>query len=80
MMAVIHNSKKRMPAVLDRDSEEKWIDLSVKQEDAKKMLKPCPSDFLRAHTISPLVNSKTADRNNPSVIRPYNWETDNKLF
>lgn len=80
MMAVIHNSKKRMPAVLDKDSEEKWIDLSVKQEDAMKMLKPCPSDFLRAHTISPLVNSKTADRNDPSVIRPYNWETDNKLF
>jgi putative SOS response-associated peptidase YedK len=82
LMAEIHNSKKRMPVILSRNDEKKWIDLSLSAADATGMLKPCPSELLRAHTISPLVNSKTANRNTPEVIRPYiyNSEKENSLF
>ncbi len=74
LMAVIHNSKKRMPVILDRSEEQKWISLSTPPEEAQSLLKPCPSDILRAHTISNLVNNKSADRNTPEVIRPYKWD------
>jgi putative SOS response-associated peptidase YedK len=75
MMAVIHNSKKRMPVILDRSTEFKWIDLSISHTEAMDLLKPCPSEVLKAHTISNLVNDRTSDRNTPDVIKPYDRNT-----
>ncbi len=80
LMANIHNSGKRMPVILNKSSETMWIDLSITQDDALGLLTPCPSDILKAHTISPLINSRSSDRNTPDVIKPYNYQTDNLLF
>ena len=76
LMAVIHNSKKRMPVILDRSDEWKWISLTTSPEDALSLIKPCPSEILKAHTISSLVNNKSVNRNTPEVIRPYSWENN----
>jgi putative SOS response-associated peptidase YedK len=80
MMAEIHNSKKRMPVILDKSGEALWINLSTPHTDALNLLKPCPSGILKAHTISPLVNDRSSDRNTPEVIQPYKRGTDNLLF
>ncbi len=80
LMAEIHNSKKRMPVILSRNDEKKWIDMALPPAYATGMLKPCPSNILKAHTISPLVNSRTADKNTPEVIRPYNYKSPDTLF
>jgi putative SOS response-associated peptidase YedK len=80
IMAEIHNSAKRMPVILNKDSEKKWTDLSITPEDAISLLKPCPSDILKAHTVSKLVNNKNADRNIPDVIKPFKAVSDNLLF
>ncbi|HEX7493054.1 MAG TPA: SOS response-associated peptidase [Bacteroidales bacterium] len=80
LMAKIHNSGKRMPVVLSKTSESKWIDLSTSQSEALDLLIPCPSENLKAHTISPLVNSRSSDRNTPDVIQPYNYASGNLLF
>jgi putative SOS response-associated peptidase YedK len=80
LMSVVHNSKKRMPAILDKESENKWISLSTNSSEALGLLKPCPSGILKAHTISSLVNDKSANRNTPEVIRPFNRESDILLF
>jgi putative SOS response-associated peptidase YedK len=80
LLAEIHNTKKRMPAILSRDAEKKWIDLSVTPSEASGLLKPCPPDILKAHTIGPLVNNKYANRNTPEVIREYPVENKNSLF
>ena len=80
LMATIHNSGKRMPVILNKSSESRWLDLNIVGEEALKILVPCPSDLLRAHTISPLINSRTSDRNVPEVIQPYNYPTGNLLF
>lgn len=80
LMAEIHNSKKRMPVILSRSEEKNWIDLSLSASEAFQMLKPCPSDILKAHTISPLVNNRMANKNTPEVIKPYNYKADNLLF
>jgi putative SOS response-associated peptidase YedK len=80
LMAEIHNSARRMPVILDKSLESRWIDLSVPSSEAQSLLKPCPSEILKAHTIGPLVNDRTSDRNRPEVIRQFNYNTDNLLF
>jgi len=79
LMAEIHNSKKRMPVILDREDEKKWIDEKLAPDEALNMLRPSPSEILKAHTIGPLVNDRTANRNTPEVIKPYSW-TSTRLF
>ena len=80
MMAEIHNSAKRMPAILDKSAEAGWLNLSTSPEDVMGMLKPCGTDVLKANTISPLVNNKNANRNTPEVILPYKYNRENLLF
>jgi len=80
LMAEIHNSAKRMPVVLERSLEKKWLENTSAEPDLMKMLLPYPSEILKAHTIGPLVNSRTAERNSPEVIAPYTWHKDNLLF
>lgn len=80
LMANIHNSGKRMPVLLSKSSETLWIDLSISQEAALGLLTPCPSDILKAHTISPLINSRSSNRNTPDVIKPFNYQAGNLLF
>jgi putative SOS response-associated peptidase YedK len=80
LMADIHNSKKRMPVILDKHAEKQWIDLKTDKKESLDLLKPCPSDVLSAYTIGDLVNRKSSDRNTPEVIRPYRWENEGSLF
>jgi len=80
LLAEIHNSGKRMPAILYNSKEKKWLDSSTSSNEAISLLNPCPSGLLKAHTIGPLVNDKTSDRNTPEVIKPYNYSSGNTLF
>jgi putative SOS response-associated peptidase YedK len=80
LMAHIHNSGKRMPVILSKDSEKKWIDISISQTNAMNLLLPCPSEILKAHTIGPLINSRSSNRNTPELIQPYNYSKENLLF
>jgi len=79
LLAVIHNSKKRMPVILDNKNESKWISPGISSDEALAILKPCPSEILKAHTISNLVNNKSTNRNTPEVIRPFARQ-NNSLF
>jgi putative SOS response-associated peptidase YedK len=80
LMAEIHNSAKRMPVILDKATERKWIDIEVDNKAALNLLIPCPSEILSAYTIGDLVNRKSIDRNSPNVIKPYKWNTEETLF
>lgn len=80
MMAEIHNSKKRIPVILSKADEERWLDLTSPEEELTEILKPCESDKLKAHTIGPLVNNRKTDRNTPDVIKKFSWDRGNSLF
>jgi putative SOS response-associated peptidase YedK len=80
LMAEIHNSGKRMPAILDRTSEMGWIDPAISPSEALGLLKPSIEGLLSAHTISSLINSRISDRNTPEVIKAYNYNSGNLLF
>jgi putative SOS response-associated peptidase YedK len=80
LMAEIHNSAKRMPVILDKVAEKKWIDIGTGKDAAIELLKPCPSEILSAYTISDLINRKSIDRNSPELIKPYKWNIEETLF
>lgn len=80
LLAVIHNSKKRMPVILERENEGKWISAGMSPDDAQALLKPCPPEILKAHIIGNLVNNRSANRNTPDVIRPLARESNESLF
>jgi putative SOS response-associated peptidase YedK len=80
LMSEIHNTKKRMPALLERSAEKAWLDNATPPDQLMTLLKPYPSSILDAHTIGDLITSKSADRNNPDIIRAVKREPDNLLF
>lgn len=80
LMTEVHNSKQRMPVILEKQNEDKWLNLRLPREEAHSLLKPCSSEILKAHTISPLINDRNADKNNPELIREYSWADENTLF
>jgi putative SOS response-associated peptidase YedK len=80
LMADIHNSKKRMPVVLEKEFESLWLDMSSGSERLYQLLKKYPSSVLAAHTIGDLVNRNVPERNSPDVIIPFIRPTQNTLF
>jgi putative SOS response-associated peptidase YedK len=68
MMAQIHNSKRRMPAILLHSEEDAWIDKDYNTIKAKKLLQPISDKYLEAWPISNLINDKYSNRNRPELI------------
>jgi putative SOS response-associated peptidase YedK len=65
-MSEIHD---RMLVILDRKDEDVWLDPEVHEPELlKPILKPCPSSWLTAIEVSPLVNS--AKNNSPELLEP----------
>lgn len=52
LLEKIHNTKKRMPLVLDDENAKKWLDTMLSREQVEEIMKPCPEDLLASHTIS----------------------------
>lgn len=57
----------RMPVILKKEDEKKWLDKYSTEEELLKMLKTFPGDEMLSYTVSPLVNSVHND--SPAIIR-----------
>ena len=57
----------RMPVILPRNQEKKWLDTYSSEEELLAMLQPYPSDLMQSYTVSPLVNSVQNDTQ--SILR-----------
>lgn len=47
----IHNTKHRMPAILSKEDEEKWLDPKLDKKNIGKLLLPFPADRMDAYII-----------------------------
>jgi len=66
MTAKIHD---RMPAILPEDAHAEWLDpQNERVEDLRALLKPFPSEEMRAYPVRTLVNS--AKNEGPELIEP----------
>jgi len=57
LVSEIHNTKKRMPVILEPGDALKWINKSISEEDIKNLMKPMDSSKMKAHTIKKFVPS-----------------------
>lgn len=51
LTAYIHNTKKRMPAILLKEEEENWLDPELSEKEALALLQPIPADTMEAYRI-----------------------------
>ena len=75
LMALIHNKKKRMPAILDKKDEMKWISEKLSKEETRELLKPYNEHKMTAYTISKMITAKDVDVNVPQVLEPFQYNT-----
>jgi putative SOS response-associated peptidase YedK len=63
LMAKIHNSKERMPFILDTSEIHRWLDPCLQKDDILHAIKPYDENKMKAHTISrSLTSFKRAKR------------------
>jgi putative SOS response-associated peptidase YedK len=67
IMETIHNTKLRMPLILNPDYEAAWLDNTVSKEDIIEMMQPYQGD-LKAKTISTEINFSKSDRNKWDIL------------
>lgn len=65
---VLKNIHNRMPAVLDRKNENKWMDNNISVKTALTYLKPHPAKELKAYEISKRINISLND--DSDIIKP----------
>ena len=68
LLAEIHNTKQRMPAILSREDREAWLEGSA--DEAWSALKPYPEERMVAWPVSTRVNKPVND--DAALIQPVN--------
>jgi putative SOS response-associated peptidase YedK len=65
LMKPIHD---RMPVILSREAEKRWLDDKLDLSDWTKLLKPFSPDQMKAYPVSKRVNGANVDE--PSLVMP----------
>jgi len=69
IMEQIHNTKKRMPVILNCENEKEWMLLGNKE-----LLRPYDENDMTAYTISKDITKKGIDLDSPEIIRQFDYE------
>lgn len=64
---VVEDVHDRMPLILNRDQEKKWLDPYTTEAELTQMLIPYPADMMLSYTVSSLINSVQND--SPAILR-----------
>lgn len=80
IMCDIHNTKKRMPLILNQEFEKLWIGDSDVSQLLELSLKNIESIPLDAHTVGPLIGSKTLNTNVEDVSKSHTYYKTGSLF
>lgn len=80
-MAEIHNSKKRMPLILDNFYENKWLSNSLLDSEIKDLMKDCfTKKEFEAYTVSKDVTNSRIKSNKADILDKVNYDELNTLF
>ncbi len=74
LLEKIHNTKKRMPVILKKENERKWIDESLNKDAIDTLMLPYDEDNLETHTVSKLVSVRKEDSNVPGAIEEFHFK------
>lgn len=73
LTARIHNTKKRMPVILEPECEPRWLDTDRAKQDRKKLLEPLTAGKMDACSIGRLITSRDKESNVPEVIGRHDY-------
>jgi putative SOS response-associated peptidase YedK len=73
LMAEIHNSKKRMPLILNPETARLWLKPNLSINELKELLKPLSSSEMKAHTIKKFIPSEAKNINISDIIAYYHY-------
>ncbi len=74
MMELIHNTKKRMPVILEEEKEGLWLEQNTALDDLLNLLVPYPEGLMEAHSISPLISKRHVEKNIPELIKAFSYD------
>ncbi|MCK5135505.1 MAG: SOS response-associated peptidase [Bacteroidales bacterium] len=80
LMEKIHNTKKRMPVILDSNVESEWITGDISIHKANQLLLPFDEGKLHAHTVSHRISQANANPDEPDIIQPFDHPVTGSLF
>jgi putative SOS response-associated peptidase YedK len=80
LVGSIHNTKKRMPLILEPENALKWIDKNLPEDEIKNLMKPFDTAKMKAHTVQKFIPTKPKDVENPEVIAYYYYPELVDLF
>jgi putative SOS response-associated peptidase YedK len=69
MMEKIHNTKKRMPVILRKEDEQRYLDPGATSEEIDSMLNPYDENLMEAYTVSRSVLTDKQGVDSSEVIR-----------
>ena len=70
LMETIHNTKKRMPLILNKNDVQIWLDPEmIKKEFINQFIKPYDESLMKAHTISRFAVNPNNNRNIPEITK-----------
>jgi len=70
----IHNKKKRMPALLRKEDEKRWLNRNLSQKDIYLMLEPIDDSLLNAYPVSKMISYRKENTNVPEVRKRFEYE------
>jgi putative SOS response-associated peptidase YedK len=69
IVCTVHN---RMPVIISREDETKWLSPDINDEEIYNLLLPFPEDKMKAYSVSTKVNQVSID--SPDLIKPFLYE------
>ncbi len=67
LMEYIHNSKKRMPLILQKADISEWIDPETQVGKINSLMKPFPDNLMKSHSITSDAGNTRINRNIPEI-------------
>ena len=68
LLEKIHNTQKRMPVILPRESEKIWLQNDLDRDKIQSLLQPYNADEMEAYPVPRMVNKLGFNTENPEVI------------
>jgi hypothetical protein len=72
-MELVHNTKKRMPLIIDPENAMKWLDSNLSDEEIKSYFNPFDSSKLKATPIKN-INPRLQYDNDPGITVYYHYQ------
>ena len=73
IMEIVHNSKKRMPLIIDPDKAMDWLKPDLSINEIKTFIKPFDTKQMKAKSIAKINPFMLKNHDHPSVTAYYNY-------